>query len=49
MVTGGTYMKLYSIKKYSKNLGPITSWDVVEKPFFKWVNQDHIKGYSILS
>ena len=35
MVTSGTYMKLYSIKKYSKNAGPITNWDVVQKPFLK--------------
>ena len=35
MATGGTYMKLYSIKIYSKNAGPITNWDVVVKPFLK--------------
>ena len=35
-LTGGTNMRIYSIKGLSKkrNVGSITNWDVVEKPFF---------------
>ena len=39
MVTGGTYMKLYSKKKRKvfKSVGSIANWNGVEKTFFKRV------------
>ena len=34
ILTGGTYTRIHSKKRFSKkNVGPVTNWCVVERPF----------------
>ena len=49
MVTGWTYMKLYSIKKYPKTISPLQTGMWWKNLFKKRVDRGQIERYSMLS